>query len=570
MEREKLETLWHSSSHVMADAVRQIFPKARLGIGPAAREGFYYDFDIDRPFTQEDLEKIEAKMKEIIKKNEKFEKKEISKEEAQKLFAGEPYKLELIEGLEGQKISIYSHGDFTDLCKGPHVQSTGEIKAFKLLRTAGAYWRGSEKNKMLQRIYGISFASEQELQDFLKKQKEIGERNHIKIGKDLDLFSIHPEAPGMPFFHDKGLIVLDAIVEFWKQEHRKRGYQIVSTPMILNKSLWLRSGHWDHYKDNMFFTKIEEQDFAVKPMNCPGGILVFSETRHSYRELPIKMAELGIVHRNERSGVLNGLFRVRKFTQDDAHIYCTEAQLKDEIKNVIELTKTLYSAFGFNEYQVELSTKPEKAMGSEEVWEHATKSLETALKEMKIEFKVNPGEGAFYGPKIDFHIKDALERNWQCGTIQVDFSMPEKFDLYYIGEDDKKHRPVMIHRALLGSLERFLGVLLENYGGALPLWLSPVQAKIIAIADRHCESIEKIASEMRMHGLRVETDARNESVSKKVREAQLQKIPYILVVGDSEIEKDAVTVRKRSGEMEKEVPVQKLIERIITETREKK
>ncbi|MFH1234817.1 MAG: threonine--tRNA ligase, partial [Candidatus Diapherotrites archaeon] len=384
------------------------------------------------------------------------------------------------------------------------------------------------------------------------------------------LFSIHAEAPGMPFFHDKGLIVLDEIVEFWKEEHRKRGYEIVTTPMILNKSLWLQSGHWDHYKDNMFFTEIEEQEFAVKPMNCPGGILIFSETRHSYRELPIKMAELGIVHRNERSGVLNGLFRVRKFTQDDAHIYCTEAQLKDEIKKVIELTKVLYSAFGFKEYQVELSTKPEKAMGSDEVWEHATKSLEAALQEMGIEFKVNPGEGAFYGPKIDFHIKDALERNWQCGTIQVDFSMPEKFDLYYIGEDDKKHRPVMIHRALLGSLERFFGVLLENYAGALPLWLSPVQAKVIALADRHSEYVEKIAVEMRAKGIRVETDVRNESVSKKVREAQLRKIPYILVAGDLEAGKNAATIRKRSGELEKEVPVQEFIERMLAEIKEKK
>lgn len=570
MKRKELETLWHSTSHVMADAVKQLFPRARLGIGPAAREGFYYDFDLDRPFTADDLKKIEKKMHEIIKRNNKFERKEISKEEAKKLFESEPYKLELIAELPGKTVSIYSHGSFTDLCKGPHIKSTGEIKAFKLLRTAGAYWRGSEKNKMLQRIYGISFPSKELLEEYLKKQEEIGERNHIKLGKELDLFSVHPEAPGMPFFHDKGLIVLNEIVEFWKEEHRKRNYQLVSTPMILKKELWLQSGHWGHYKDNMFFTEIEDQEFAVKPMNCPGGILIYKQKRHSYRELPIKMGELGTVHRNEKSGVLSGLFRVRKFTQDDAHVFCTKEQLKEEIKKIIELTKVLYSAFGFHDYQVELSTRPEKAMGSEEIWKHATKALEDALKEMKIDFKVNPGEGAFYGPKIDFHIKDALERSWQCGTIQVDFSMPEKFDLYYIGEDDKKHRPVMIHRALLGSLERFLGVLLEHYAGALPLWLSPVQVIVIALADRHTEYAETIAGLMKEKRIRTEVDSRKETVSKKVREAQMQKIPYILVVGDLEQKNNSVTIRTRSGKLKKNVPVEQFIESTLREIREKK
>jgi len=553
----------------MADAVLQLFPDAKLAIGPAAKEGFYYDFDVEQPFTSADLEKIEEKMKEVIKRNEEFVQKDIARQEALEMFKDQQYKAELIRDLPASRMSLYSHGFFTDLCKGPHVDRTGEIKAFKLLRTAGAYWRGSEKNKMLQRIYGISFGSEQELKEFLGKQDEIGERNHIRIGKELDLYSFHPEAPGMAFFHNKGMLILDEVLKFWSEEHRKRGYELVNTPMILKKELWERSGHWDHYKDSMYFTEIEKAQFAVKPMNCPGGILIYKMKRHSYKELPIKMGELGVVHRNEKSGVLSGLFRVRKFTQDDAHVYCTEKQLKQEIKNIIELTKVLYSGFGFKEYHVELSTKPEKAMGSDEVWGQSTKALEDALKEMKIEFKVNEGEGAFYGPKIDFHIKDALDRNWQCGTIQVDFSMPEKFGLYYIGEDDKKHMPVMIHRALLGSLERFLGVLIEHYSGALPAWLSPVQARVIAIADRHEKYAGAVKAYLAEQGIRAEADTRNETLSKKVREAQLQKIPYILVVGDSEKGSNSVTVRDRQGKLEKNVAVEEFTDRLLKEIRER-
>lgn len=569
MKQSELEKLWHSTAHVMADAVLQLFPNAKLAIGPATKEGFYYDFDVEKPFTASDLEKIEKKMREIIARNEEFVRKDISKQEALQLFKNQPYKVELIKELPVSNVSTYSHGFFTDLCKGPHIGRTGEIKAFKLLRTAGAYWRGSEKNKMLQRIYGISFPSEAELKEFLKRKEEIGKRNHISIGKELDLYSFHPEAPGMAFFHDKGNIILDEIVRFWKEEHRKRGYELVSTPMILKKELWVRSGHWEHYKDNMYFTKIEDEEFAVKPMNCPGGILIYNLKRHSYKDLPLKMGELGTVHRNEKSGVLSGLFRVRKFTQDDAHVYCTEEQLKGEIKRVIELTKVIYSGFGFSEYEVELSTKPEKAMGSDEIWEKATSALKEALEEKGIRYKVNEGEGAFYGPKIDFHIKDALGRSWQCGTIQVDFSMPEKFDLYYIGEDDKKHRPVMVHRALLGSLERFLGILVEHYKGALPVWLSPVQARVIGIADRHTKYIEAVADYLKEQGLRADTDSRNETLSKKVREAQLQKIPYILVAGDSEEKANSVSVRARDGKVEKNVPVEEFTARLLKEHRER-
>ena len=569
MKKSELEKLWHSTSHVMADAVLQLFPNAKLAIGPATKEGFYYDFDVEKPFTASDLEKIEKKMREIIARNEEFVRKDISKQEALELFKNQPYKIELIKELPVSSVSTYSHGFFTDLCKGPHVKRTGEIKAFKLLRTAGAYWRGSEKNKMLQRIYGISFPSEAELKAFLKRKEEIGKRNHITIGKELDLYSFHSEAPGMAFFHDKGNIILDEIVKFWKEEHRKRGYELVSTPMILKKELWVRSGHWEHYKDNMYFTKIEDEEFAVKPMNCPGGILIYKLKRHSYKDLPLKMGELGTVHRNEKSGVLSGLFRVRKFTQDDAHVYCTEEQLKEEIKKIIKLTKVIYSGFGFKEYEVELSTKPEKAMGSDEIWEKATSALEEALKEKGIKYKVNEGEGAFYGPKIDFHIKDALDRSWQCGTIQVDFSMPEKFDLYYIGEDDKKHRPVMVHRALLGSLERFLGILVEQYRGALPVWLSPVQVRVIGIADRHTKYIEAVADYLKEQGLRADTDSRNETLSRKVREAQLQKIPYILVAGDSEEKANSVSIRTRDGKVEKNVPVEEFTARLLKEHRER-
>jgi len=558
----ELETLWHSTSHVMAAAVKELFPEAKFAIGPPIKNGFYYDFEVKEPFTPEDLGKIEKKMKEIVKRNEKFERKEISKKEALELFKNEPYKTELIKELGDEKISIYSNGKFTDLCRGPHIKNAGEIKAFKLLKAAGAYWRGSEKNKMLQRIYGISFRKREELDAYLKKLKEMGERNHIKLGKELDLFSVHPEAPGFPFIHGKGTVLWREMEKLWIEEHSALGYEIVQTPMILSKDLWLQSGHWDHYREHMYFVDIDDHEFAVKPMNCPGGILVYRNKRHSYRDLPIKMAELGTVHRHEKSGVLMGLFRVRKFTQDDAHVYCTEEQLKDQIIEIIELTIRLYKKFGFEDFKIEVSTKPEKAMGSDEVWEHATKALRAALEELKLGYTVNEGEGAFYGPKIDFHIKDSLEREWQCATIQVDFSMPEKFGLYYISKEDKKERPVMIHRALLGSFERFMGILIEHYGGAFPLWLSPVQVKVLNVADRHLDYAKKIEREMFRAGIRTELDKSQESVGKKVRTAAKEKIPFIAVVGDEEEKKKAVTVRDRTGKMEKNIPVPEFIERL--------
>jgi len=561
---EYYKKLWHSSAHVLASAVKELFPEAKLGIGPAAREGFYYDFDVKKPFTQEDLAEIEKRMAKIIKQDLRFERKEIKKAEAKKLFKDEPYKLELIEELE-EPLTIYTHGNFSDLCKGPHVERTSEIKAFKLLRTAGAYWRGSEKNPMLQRIYGISFKSEAELEQYLKHLKEVGERNHIALGKTLGIFSIHEEAPGFPFFLPNGTIIWEEILKFWKDIHAKEGYKLIMTPMILSKDLWVRSGHWDHYRNNMYFTKIDERDFAVKPMNCPGHILVYKEERHSYKEFPIKFAELGIVHRHERSGVLHGLFRVRKFMQDDAHIFCTEEQLKDEIIKIIELTKRIYNTFGFNEYEIELSTRPENSMGSDQQWEQATNALKAALEELKIEYKIKEGEGAFYGPKIDFHIKDALEREWQCATIQVDFSMPEKFELFYIGADDKKHRPVMIHRAILGSIERFLGVLIENYGGAFPLWLSPVQVKILPITDKNNGYATKLADELRARGIRAEVDYSKETLSKKIRDAQVMKIPYMLIVGNSEEATSTVTVRTRKGTIKKAMPFKEFVSLVCEE-----
>ncbi|MEM4598819.1 MAG: threonine--tRNA ligase [Candidatus Diapherotrites archaeon] len=565
---EYYKKLWHSASHVLADAVKELFPEAKLGIGPAAKIGFYYDFDVKRPFTEDDLKKIEAKMKDIIEKDHKFKKEDITKADAKKLFKDEPYKLELIEGIEGT-LSIYRHGKFVDLCKGPHVESTSEIKAFKLLRVAGAYWRGSEKNPMLQRIYGIAFPSQEELNAYLKHIEEVGERNHITIGKNLEIFSQHEEAPGFPFFLPKGTIIWDEIISFWKDLHRKENYNFVMTPMIMSKSLWVMSGHWDHYRKNMYFTEIDDRDFAVKPMNCPGHILIYKEKRHSYKELPIKFAELGIVHRHERSGVLHGLFRVRKFTQDDAHIFCTEDQLKDEIKKIILLTKKIYSTFGFTEYEIELSTRPENSMGTEEQWTQATDALKDALKDLGLSYKIREGEGAFYGPKIDFHIKDSLEREWQCATIQVDFSMPEKFGLFYIGADDKKHKPVMIHRAILGSIERFMGVLIENYGGALPTWLSPIQARVIPISDKNNAYAEKIVGALKSLGIRVDADYSKETLSKKIRSAQSEKIPYMLIVGDAEEKNSTITVRARNGAIKKNLRFEDFTDSICKEINER-
>ena len=566
---EYRERLWHSTSHVLAAAVQQLYPDAKLAIGPAIEEGFYYDFDVAQPFKPEDLEKIGKKMEEIIKSGEKFVQKEKSKKEALELFKEQPYKIELIKGLPGEKATVYETGKFFDLCKGPHIENTKQIGAAKLLRVSGAYWKGSEKNKMLQRIYGISFPDKKMLRQWIFAREEAEKRNHLKLGKELDLFSMQPEAPGCVFIHPNGMVVWNQLIDFWREEHRKAGYVEVSTPLILKKELWLKSGHWDHYKENMYFTVIDGEDFAVKPMNCPGGILIYKTRRRSYRELPLRVAELGTVHRHELSGVLNGLFRVRKFTQDDAHIYCTEEQVEQEITGVIDLIDRFYKVFGFT-YNVELSTRPENAMGSKQVWDKAEDALKNALQKKKMEFRINEGDGAFYGPKIDFHIKDSLGRTWQCATIQLDFSMPEKFDLNFVGKDDKMHRPVMIHRVIYGSLERFFGILIEHYGGAFPLWLAPVQVALIPIADRHAKYAEKAAKEMEEAGLRVSLDARQESVSAKVRDAQLQKVPYILVVGDREEKEGSVAVRLRNGKVEGAMKAKDFVEKARKEARGRK
>ena len=567
--QEDREKLWHSSSHVVAAAVKELYPDALLAIGPAIEEGFYYDFDVKQPFRPEDLQRIEARANELIKKNERFVKKDISKKEAEKLFGNEKYKLELIADLPGSKVCIYSTGKFVDLCKGPHIESASQIGAVKLLRVAGAYWRGDSKNKMLQRIYGISFPGKKMLDDWLHLREEAEKRNHLKLGAELDLFSMHPEAPGCAFIHPKGMVVWNELLKFWREEHEKAGYVEIQTPMILKKELWLQSGHWDHYKENMYFTKIDEEDFAVKPMNCPGAILVFKARRKSYKELPLRMAELGIVHRHELSGVLNGLFRVRKFTQDDAHIYCTEEQVEQEVMGAIDLIGRFYKKFGFP-YHVELSTMPVNAMGSKQVWAKAEKALQDALRKKKMQFKVNEGDGAFYGPKIDFHIRDSLGRTWQCATVQLDFSMPEKFDLSYVGKDDKAKRPVMIHRVVYGSMERFFGILIEHYGGAFPAWLAPVQVALIAIADRHANFAQKVRALLEEKGIRVALDLRQETVGAKVRDAQLQKIPFILVVGDREEKEGSVAIRLRNGKVLGAKKVEEFAQGLLEEIAEKK
>ena len=536
----------HSTSHIMAQAVKRLFPEAKLAIGPAIEEGFYYDFDIPRPLTDEDLEEIEKEMRKIIQEDLPFRRKEVSKEEAQKIFAerGETYKVEILEEIEESKVTLYEQGEFLDLCRGPHVPSTGYIKAFKLLSVSGAYWRGREDNPMLQRIYGISFDSEEKLQEFLKRREEAKRRDHRRLGRELDLFSLHEEGPGFPFFHPRGMVVINALLDLWRREHLKRGYQEVKTPMILERALWEQSGHWEHYRDNMYFTKIDDRDFAIKPMNCPGGILIFKSQLHSYRELPLRWAELGLVHRHELSGVLHGLMRVRCFTQDDAHIFMEPHQVKQEIIGVIELADYFYRLFDFT-YEVELSTRPENSLGSDEMWDLATRSLEEALRELEVDYRVNPGEGAFYGPKIDFHLRDCLGRRWQCGTIQLDFAMPEKFDLYYIGEDGNRHRPVMLHRTVLGSIERFLGILIEQFAGAFPLWLAPVQVVILPIAERHIDYAREIKDVIFSEEIRVEINDENATLGAKIRKAEVEKVPYLAIIGDREMENRTLSIRKR-------------------------
>jgi threonyl-tRNA synthetase len=560
----------HTSSHILAQAVQRLFPGTKLGIGPAIADGFYYDFDSEHTFTPDDLAKIEKEMENIVKEDLPLERQEISREEAIKLFEdkGEKYKVELIQDLpEDTPITLYKQGDFVDLCAGPHVSSTGKIKAFKLLSLAGAYWRGSEKNKMLQRIYGTSFAKKAELDEYLFRIEEAKKRDHRKLGQELKLFAIMDEGPGFPFFFPKGMVIRNELENYWRELHRKWGYQEVKTPIILTRQLWERSGHWYHYKENMYTTVIDEEDFAIKPMNCPGAMLIYNSDLHSYRDFPIRMGELGLVHRHELSGALHGLMRVRSFTQDDAHIFMLPSQITSEVKGVIDLVDTIYRLFGF-QYHVELSTKPEKAMGSDEMWEIATQALEQALKEKGMSYKINPGDGAFYGPKIDFHLRDSIGRTWQCGTIQLDFQLPEKFDLTYVGEDGQKHRPVMVHRTAFGSIERFIGILTEHYAGAFPTWLAPVQVKVLPIAERHAPYAKKLADDLFKANVRVELDDRNEKIGYKIREAQLEKVPYMLVVGDKEMENNTVAVRKRGqgdqGTVDYETFKKDLIQEIAT------
>lgn len=568
--KEGKEIFFHSSSHIMAQAVQELYPGTKIAIGPAIEEGFYYDFDSEHIFSPDDFEAIEKKMKEIVKRNLPFQKRILRKEEAINLFEqkGETYKVELLNEIPQEVVTIYQQGDFIDLCRGPHVPFTGKIKAFKLLTVAGAYWRGDEKNKMLQRIYGISFDSKEALNNYLHLLEEAKRRDHRKIGKELDLFSFHEEGIGFPFFHPKGMIIRNLLEDFWREEHRKKGYQEIKTPIILNKSLWIQSGHWDHYKENMYFTKIDNQDFAVKPMNCPGGILIYKSRIHSYKELPLRLAELGLVHRHELSGVLHGLFRVRSFTQDDAHIYMRPSQIKEEVQNLIDFECSFYQTFGFD-YHMELSTKPENAMGSDEVWARAVNSLKSALDDKGISYKINEGEGAFYGPKIDFHLRDCLGRSWQCGTIQLDFLMPEQFDLYYINSQGEKKRPVMLHRTIMGSLERFIGILIEQFAGSLPIWLAPVQVRLLPIADRHLDygrKLEKILLEQR---IRVELDEDNEKIGSKIRKAELEKIPYMLIFGDQEISNDSINIRKRGEGDQGASSLEQFITQIKREIEEK-
>ncbi len=565
---KNLEALRHSASHILAQAVQELFPETKLGIGPAIENGFYYDFQKKDGFSPEDLKQIEKRMNEIIRRNLKIEKVELSATEAKKILKDQPYKLELLKELK-EKPTFYKQGDFIDLCAGPHLESTKDVKAIKILSTAGAYWRGDSKNIMLQRIYGTAFFDKKDLKAYLNMLEEAKKRDHKKLGEKLELFSFHEEGPGFPFFHPKGMTLYNNLVNFWKKIHKDHGYQEIKTPIILNKELWLQSGHWDNYKENMYFTKIDKKDYAVKPMNCPGGILVYKHRLHSYKEFPIKLAELGLVHRHELSGVLNGLFRVRNFTQDDAHVYCTEKQLEDEIIKVIKLAEEIYSAFGLK-YELELSTRPEKSIGSDEMWENAEAALSRALEALKLDFKLNPGDGAFYGPKIDFHLKDSLGRTWQCGTIQVDFSMPEKFDLEYDGQDGMKHRPVMVHRAILGSLERFLGILVEHYAGRFPMWLSPLQVKILTVNDNCIEFADEIERKLKENNIRVEVDIRQESISKKVRDAQNQQANYMLTIGEKEVKAKKLAVRTREGKVSFGVSVDKFIKDLVKEIESKK
>ena len=549
---EYRRTYWHTCSHVLAQAVKRLHPEVKLAIGPSIENGFYYDMDAPFTFTPEDLAEIEAEMRKICKEKLKLERFELPREEALKYMEEreEPYKVELINDLPADAhISFYKQGEFVDLCAGPHLDSTGRIKgnAIKLTACNAAYWRGDSNRQTLQRIYGVAFPKKEELDAYLERLEEAKRRDHRKLGKELGLFMMADEGPGFPFFLPKGMVLKNTLLDYWRKCHKRYGYVEIPTPIILNQELWHRSGHWDHYKDNMYTTVIDGEDYAIKPMNCPGGMLVYKNEPHSYRDLPLRMAELGLVHRHEMSGALHGLFRVRCFTQDDAHIFMTPAQMKDEIKNVVKLFDEIYSTFGLT-YQIELSTMPEDHMGDEKDWKFAEDTLQAAITEMGKDFVINAGDGAFYGPKLDFHLADSLGRTWQCGTIQLDFQMPERFELEYVGEDGEKHRPVMIHRALLGSIERFIGVITEHFAGAFPAWLSPVQVKILPVTDRAIEYAKTTAAQLDSEGFRVEVDERNEKIGKKIREATLEKVPFMLVVGDRDMEAGTVSVRTRGGE----------------------
>ena len=549
---EYRRTYWHTCSHVLAQAVKRLHPEVKLAIGPSIENGFYYDLDAPFAFTPEDLAEIEGEMRKICKEKLKLERFELPREEALQYMEErqEPYKVELINDLPADAhISFYKQGEFVDLCAGPHLDSTGRIKgnAIKLTACNAAYWRGDSNRQTLQRIYGVAFPKKEELDAYLERIEEAKRSDHRKLGKELGLFMMTEEGPGFPFFLPKGMVLKNTLLDYWRQCHKRYGYVEISTPIILNQELWHRSGHWDHYKDNMYTTVIDGEDYAIKPMNCPGGMLVYKSEPHSYRDLPLRMAELGLVHRHEMSGALHGLFRVRCFTQDDAHIFMTPDQMKDEIKNVVKLFDEIYSTFGLT-YQIELSTMPEDHMGDEKDWKFAEDTLQAAITEMGKDFVINAGDGAFYGPKLDFHLADSLGRTWQCGTIQLDFQMPERFDLEYVGEDGEKHRPVMIHRALLGSIERFIGVITEHFAGAFPAWLSPVQVKLLPVTDRAMDYAKNVAAQLDSQGFRVEVDGRNEKIGKKIREATLEKIPFMLVVGDRDMEAGTVSVRTRTGE----------------------
>lgn len=562
----------HTASHVMAQAVKRLYPDTKLTIGPAIENGFYYDFDVETPFGPEDLEKIEKEMKKIIKENYPIEKFELPVDEAIKLMQdkGEPYKIELINehAGKGEAISFYKQGEFTELCAGPHIPEMKVIKAFKLTNCTGAYWRGDAKNKMLCRVYGIAFPKASMLEDYLQMLEEAKKRDHRKIGKELELFTIMEEGPGFPFFLPKGMDLKNALIDYWREVHKKAGYLEIQTPMILNRALWERSGHWDHYKDNMYTTVIDDEDYAIKPMNCPGGILVYKTKMHSYKDLPLRMGELGLVHRHELSGALHGLMRVRCFTQDDAHIFMTREQIKDEIKGVVQLIDSVYSTFGF-EYHIELSTQPEDSMGAKEDWDIATEALRNAITELGYDYEVNEGDGAFYGPKLDFHLTDCLGRTWQCGTIQLDFQLPERFELEYIGADGEKHRPIMIHRVVFGSIERFIGILTEHFAGAFPTWLAPVQVKFLPIADRHANYAREIMEKLEAKGIRCELDDRSEKTGFKIRAAQMEKVPYMIIVGDKDVEAGTVSVRSRKNGDEGATTVDEFVARIEKEIAEK-